>query len=323
MFIGNARLFTKFLFTIFVPLAPPPSQPAKWWISSWTSIKRTSNRIASTQPKLRTNPPKIANKQNYEQTGVSEFMCFFALERRSKVLNWALKHPNRHLNWASIGATDVAFKSQFSTQKHTNFRVLRNNHHWNAAEKTPELETDLASRWESVRLPRASGKSPDFPRTFPNFPGSFSATSPEVLSLWNFTAIQGFPGSFPDFPGGQPLSLGSLTPSPDSQKLSLTKISVILASSTRNVLKGVCNPTGPHGEKKNNNKKIKKITSFKLGTEAPKSASNRASKCPKHLLWLSLASEVLSYVPCKVIFKSARKIPLKTTLGSFEAIFRI
>ena len=52
---------------------PPPSQPAKWWISSWISIKRTSNRIANTQPKLRTNCPKIANKQNYEQTGVSEF----------------------------------------------------------------------------------------------------------------------------------------------------------------------------------------------------------------------------------------------------------
>ena len=73
--------------------------------------------------------------------------------------------------------------------------------------------------------------SPEVPR---NFPGSFSATSPEVLSLWNLTAIQRFPGSFPDFPGsspdfpgsspdfpgGQPLSLGSLTPSPDSQKLS-------------------------------------------------------------------------------------------------------
>ena len=62
------------------------------------------------------------------------------------------------------------------------------------------------------------------------------ATSPEVLLLWNLTVIHGFPGSSPDFPGsspdfpgsfpdfprGQPLSLGSLTPSPDSQKLSLT-----------------------------------------------------------------------------------------------------
>ena len=64
--IGNASLFT-----IFAPITPP-SQPAKWGISSWISIKRTSNRIANSQPKLRTNPPKIANKQNYEQTGVSD-----------------------------------------------------------------------------------------------------------------------------------------------------------------------------------------------------------------------------------------------------------
>ena len=35
------------------------------------------------------------------------------------------------------------------------------------------LETNLASRWEGVRLPRASGKSPDFPRSSPHFPGSF------------------------------------------------------------------------------------------------------------------------------------------------------
>ena len=76
------------------------------------------------------------------------------------------------------------------------------------------------------------------PLSSPNFPGSFSVTSPEVLSLWNLTAIQGFPGSFPDFPGsspnfpggfphfpgGQPLFLGRLTPSLDSQKLPLKYI---------------------------------------------------------------------------------------------------
>ena len=64
------------------------------------------------------------------------------------------------------------------------------------------LETNLASRWEGVRLPRASGESPDFP-------GSFSATSPEVLSLWNLTAIQRFPRSFPNFPGSSPNFPGS------------------------------------------------------------------------------------------------------------------
>ena len=69
---------------------------------------------------------------------------------------------------------------------------------------TSQLGANLASRWEGVRLPRASGKSPDFPGSSPNFPRCFSATSPEVLSLWNFTAIQGFPGSFPDFPGSSP-----------------------------------------------------------------------------------------------------------------------
>ena len=53
----------QFVRKIFVPLKPPPlfypSQPPKWGISSWISIKRTSNRIANTQPKLRTNPPKL------------------------------------------------------------------------------------------------------------------------------------------------------------------------------------------------------------------------------------------------------------------------
>ena len=71
------------------------------------------------------------------------------------------------------------------------------------------LSVNLASRWKGVRLPRASGKSPDFPGSSPNFPGSFSATSPEVLSLWNLTANQRFPGSFPDFPGSSPNFPGS------------------------------------------------------------------------------------------------------------------
>ena len=84
--------------------------------------------------------------------------------------------------------------------------------------ESPEtLETNLASRREGVRLPRASGKSLDFPGSSPNFPGSFSATSPEVLSLWNLTTIQGFPGSFPDFPGSSPDFPGSLPDFPRGQ----------------------------------------------------------------------------------------------------------
>ena len=47
------------------------------------------------------------------------------------------------------------------------------------------------------------------PRKFPELPRKFLATSPEVLSLWNLTAIQRFPGSFPNFPGSSPNFPGS------------------------------------------------------------------------------------------------------------------
>ena len=74
------------------------------------------------------------------------------------------------------------------------------------------LETNLASGWErageSPQLLKVPGTSPEVPRRLPR----------RLLSLWNSTAIQRFTGSFPDLPGGQPVSLGSLTPSPDSQK---------------------------------------------------------------------------------------------------------
>ena len=36
-------------------------------------LKGPENKTGNTQSKLRTNCPKIANKQNYEQMGVSEF----------------------------------------------------------------------------------------------------------------------------------------------------------------------------------------------------------------------------------------------------------
>ena len=97
------------------------------------------------------------------------------------------------------------------------------------------LETNLASRWEGVRLPRASGKSPDFPgssRTSPEVFGDFPGSSLTVELNSNPEVPRKFPKpprkfpklprKFPDFPGGQPLSLGSLTPSPDSQELSLS-----------------------------------------------------------------------------------------------------
>ena len=69
------------------------------------------------------------------------------------------------------------------------------------------------------------------PGSSPSFRESFSVTFPEALSVElnsnpgvprKFPRLpRKFPRSFPDFPRGQPLSLGSLTPSPDSRKLSL------------------------------------------------------------------------------------------------------
>ena len=92
-----------------------------------------------------------------------------------------------------------------------------------------DLETNLASRWEGVRLPRASEKSrtsPKVPRTSPEVPGDFPRSSlkcPEVPRKFPRLPLKlpGLPRKSPDFPRGQPLVLGSLTPSPDSQKLSL------------------------------------------------------------------------------------------------------
>ena len=111
--LGNASLFTKVLFTIFAPVNPP-SQPAKWWISSWISIKRTSNRIANTQPKLRTNPPKIANKQNCEQTGVSEWWIdtsFVWTQRKNKLCNviWLPQGRNNGASQFTISVIERAW----------------------------------------------------------------------------------------------------------------------------------------------------------------------------------------------------------------------
>ena len=77
------------------------------------------------------------------------------------------------------------------------------------------LETNSASRWKGVRLPRASGSPRTSPEVPPNFPGSFSATSPEVVPLCNLTAIQRFPGSFANLPGSSPNFPGSSRTSPE------------------------------------------------------------------------------------------------------------
>ena len=61
-------------------------------------------------------------------------------------------------------------------------------------------------------------------RTSPE-PGDSPGTSLAVdfkKAIHRFPAsFPGFPGSSPDLPRGQPLSLGSLTPSDDSQKVLL------------------------------------------------------------------------------------------------------
>ena len=82
--------------------------------------------------------------------------------------------------------------------------------------------------WEVPGLPR---KFPELPRkSFGDFPGSSLTvelnSNPEVPRKFPKLPqkLPKLPRKFPDFPGGQPLSLGSLTPSPDSQKLSLILI---------------------------------------------------------------------------------------------------
>ena len=103
---------------------------------------------------------------------------------------------------------------------------------WNSQQY---LETNLASRWKGVRPPPSFWEVPGLPQKFPELPrkffGDFPGSSLTVELNSNPEVPRKFPGlprkfpklprKFPDFPGGQPLSLGSLTPSPDSQKLSL------------------------------------------------------------------------------------------------------
>ena len=65
------------------------------------------------------------------------------------------------------------------------------------------------------QAPPSFWEVPGLPRKFPELPRKFSATSPEVLSLWNLTAIRRVPGSFPNFPGSSPNFPGSSGTSPE------------------------------------------------------------------------------------------------------------
>ena len=88
---------------------------------------------------------------------------------------------------------------------------------------------------EGSQAPPSFWEVPGLPQEFPELPwkffGDFPGSSLTVELNSNPEVPRKFPGlprkfrklprKFPDFPGGQPLSLGSLTPPPDSQKLSL------------------------------------------------------------------------------------------------------
>ena len=73
-FIEKGRSPKRLVLWVPVTLTPLPKQRSDGFPLEF-SIKRPSNRIAKhseSPPKLQTNSPKIAHKQNYEQMGVSE-----------------------------------------------------------------------------------------------------------------------------------------------------------------------------------------------------------------------------------------------------------
>ena len=73
--------------------------------------------------------------------------------------------------------------------------------------KSPPLETNLVSRCEGVKLPRASGKTPDFPGVPERIPRKFSHCGTSQQSTVSQTSPE---VSRTSRPGGEPLSLGSL-----------------------------------------------------------------------------------------------------------------
>ena len=92
------------------------------------------------------------------------------------------------------------------------------------------------------QAPPSFWKVPGLPQKFPRLPRKFFGDFPGSSLTAELNNNTGVPRKFPklprkfpklprkflDFPEGQPLSLGSLTPSPDSQKLSLISGAVCL-----------------------------------------------------------------------------------------------
>ena len=137
------------------------------------------------------------------------FLTFFALREKcrkvSRIFLTLFDDFWRFLTWPLSAAPFCG--PLISRNKISSFSEMNSRKHFLDPQKKMvptviKLETNLASHWEGVRLPQK----------FPELPRKFSATSPEVLSLWNWIAIQRFPGSFPDFPGSSPDFPGS---SPD------------------------------------------------------------------------------------------------------------
>ena len=100
-------MFTKHLFTIVVPLnAPPPNQESDGCHFELNFV-RASNRTANTRPINFANKPskpfKIANKRNYEQTGVSV------------TIRWVVPRIVRSVSvrskWAGLGAQKGTFSA--------------------------------------------------------------------------------------------------------------------------------------------------------------------------------------------------------------------
>ena len=69
--IGNASLFTKFLFTIFVPLTLPPNQQSDGFTLEFL-LEGPQTELRTLSQNYEQTLPKNANKQNYERTGVSD-----------------------------------------------------------------------------------------------------------------------------------------------------------------------------------------------------------------------------------------------------------
>ena len=98
---------------------------------------------------------------------------------------------------------------------------------------------------------------------FGNKFGESLGGSQAPLSFWEVPGLPRkfpkLPRKFPDFPGGQPLSLGSLTPSPGSQKLSLISEDFGLQGQTRHQrLQSPCEPHPLRSELENENDTAKR-----------------------------------------------------------------